>query len=50
MVWLKRILWVGLAFLVLVAAAAGVYINRAFPALDGELKTAGLKAPGQHWP
>jgi len=45
MVWLKRILWVGLAFLVLVAAAAGVYINRAFPALDGELKTAGLKAP-----
>ncbi len=45
MVWFKRFLWLFLALLVLAAAAAGIYVNRTFPALDGELKAAGLKAP-----
>jgi penicillin amidase len=35
------------ALLVLVALAAGVYVWRAFPQLDGELKAPGLKAPVQ---
>ncbi|NQW93802.1 MAG: penicillin acylase family protein, partial [Polaromonas sp.] len=44
MVWFKRFVWLFLALLVVVAAAAGIYINRTFPALDGELRAAGLKA------
>ena len=45
MTWFKRILWVLLAALILLAASLAVYVNRSFPALDGELKAAGLKAP-----
>ena len=30
--------------LVVLSVAAGIYVNRSFPALDGELKVAGLKA------
>ena len=45
MTWLKRILWALLAALILLAAGLAVYVNRSFPALDGELKAAGLKAP-----
>ena len=45
--WFKRFLWLVLALLVMVACAAGVYVNRTFAALDGELKAAGLKAPVQ---
>ena len=45
MTWFKRFLWLLLALLVLLACAAGIYVNRAFPALDGELKATGLKAP-----
>ena len=43
--WFKRLLWLLLALLVLLACAAGIYVNRAFPALDGELTAAGLGAP-----
>ncbi len=45
MVWLKRFLWLVLTLLVVLAAATGIYVNRSFPALDGELKVSGLKAP-----
>ena len=45
MVWFKRFLWLILALLLVLAAAVGLYINRSFPALGGELKAAGLKAP-----
>ena len=45
MVWFKRLAWALLALLVLVAATLGIYVNRSFPAIDGELKAAGLKAP-----
>ena len=45
MPWLKRILWALLGALILLAAGLAVYVNRSFPALDGELKAAGLKAP-----
>ncbi len=31
--------------MLLLGCAAGIYVNRAFPALDGELKAAGLRAP-----
>mgnify|MGYP000228647491 CR=1 FL=1 len=34
-----------LALLLLAAAAAGVYVWRSFPALDGALRVAGLSAP-----
>ena len=34
-----------LALLVLLTFAAGIYINRTFPALDGDLRVSGLKAP-----
>ena len=37
MVWFKRVAWALLALLVLLAAAAGVYVNRSFPVIDGEL-------------
>ena len=43
--WFKRFLWLLVALLVLLACAAGVYVNRTFVKLDGELKVAGLKAP-----
>ena len=45
MVWFKRLAWALLALLVLLAAAAGVYVNRSFPVIDGELTAAGLHAP-----
>ncbi len=45
MTWFKRLLWLILALLVLLAGAASIYVNRTFAALDGELKAAGLKAP-----
>ena len=45
MVFIKRALWTLLALLILVIAAGAVYVNRTFPALDGELKAVGLKAP-----
>ncbi|WP_411880393.1 penicillin acylase family protein [Polaromonas sp. YR568] len=45
MIWFKRVL-LGFAVLLLIAAAAGgVYIYRASPALDGELRAAGLLGP-----
>ena len=45
MVWFKRILWTVLALLTLLAAILAVYVYRSFPAISGELKTVGLKAP-----
>lgn len=45
MVWFKRILGSLGALLLVAAAIAGVYVYRAFPALDGELQAAGLAAP-----
>ncbi|MGB4116431.1 MAG: penicillin acylase family protein [Polaromonas sp.] len=45
MVWFKRFFWLVLALLIVLAAASGIYINRSFPALSGELKVNGLKAP-----
>ena len=45
MFFIKRALWTLLALLILVIAAGAVYVNRTFPALDGELKATGLKAP-----
>lgn len=45
MVWVKRVFWVVLVLVLLLAAALGVYANRALPALDGELKLAPLTAP-----
>ena len=34
-----------LALLVTLARAEGIYVNRTFAVLDGEVKVAGLKAP-----
>ncbi|MES2362602.1 MAG: penicillin acylase family protein [Pseudomonadota bacterium] len=45
MIWFKRVLGFFGALLLLAAAIAGVYVYRAFPALDGELQAAGLAAP-----
>ncbi len=45
MIWLKRTARALLAVVVLLAAAAGLYVKRSFPALDGELKLAVLAAP-----
>ena len=45
MTWFKRLLWLFFAVMLLLGCAAGIYVNRAFPALDGELKAAGLRAP-----
>ncbi len=42
--WFKRLGMVLAALLLVLAAAMGVYAARAMPALDGELKAAGLKA------
>ena len=43
MTWFKRIVWSVLAIVLLLAAALAVYVSRSFPALEGELKAAGLK-------
>ena len=45
MTWFKRILWVCLALVILLGLALAVYVNRSFPAVNGELKIAGLKQP-----
>jgi penicillin G amidase len=45
MVWLKRGLWLLLGLLILVSAAAGIYVYRSFPSLSGELRATGLIAP-----
>ena len=45
MVWFKRILSAVLVLLTLLAAILAVYVYRSFPAISGELKTVGLKAP-----
>lgn len=45
MIWFKRVLWSVLLLLVLAAAFIALYIYRSFPALDGELRAAGLQAP-----
>ncbi|MDP1953079.1 MAG: penicillin acylase family protein [Polaromonas sp.] len=45
MVWTKRFFGLLLLLAVLLAAALAVYVYRSFPALDGELKLAGLGAP-----
>ena len=37
--------WLMLALLVTLARAEGIYVNRTFAVLDGEVKVAGLKAP-----
>jgi penicillin G amidase len=42
--WLKRLVGGVLLLLVLAAAAAGIYIYRAFPVLDGSLQVRGLGA------
>lgn len=42
MIWLKRSAWTLLGVLALMAAAAGIYVTRTFPQLDGTLKTPGL--------
>lgn len=44
MVWFKPFLWLILALLTVLCAAAGVYVTPSFPKLDGELKSADLKA------
>ena len=45
MIWIKRFFWLLLALLVTLACATGIYVNRTFAVLDGEVKVAGLKAP-----
>ena len=45
MIWIKRLFWLMSALLVLLACATGIYVNRTFAALDGEVKVAGLIAP-----
>jgi penicillin amidase len=45
LIWFKRVLAALAWCCCLIAAAAGVYIYRASPALDGELRAAGLRAP-----
>ena len=44
-VWLKWIMLVMAFLLLALTVGIGVYVARAFPALDGELKAPGLKAP-----
>ncbi|CAN7288567.1 penicillin acylase family protein [Polaromonas sp. LjRoot131] len=43
LLWFKRVLAALAALLLIAAAAAGIYIYRATPALDGELQAAGLR-------
>ncbi|MFC6280949.1 MULTISPECIES: penicillin acylase family protein [Polaromonas] len=45
MIWFKRTLGSLGALLLVAVGVAGVYVYRAFPALDGELQAAGLAAP-----
>ncbi len=45
MVWLKRGLWLLVGLALLASAAAGIYIYRTFPAMNGELRATGLQAP-----
>ena len=44
MIWIKRFFWLMFALLVLLTCATGIYVNRTFAALDGEVKVTGLKA------
>jgi penicillin amidase len=44
-VWIKRFFWFLLLLAALLAVALAVYVQRALPALDGELRVAGLAAP-----
>lgn len=43
--WIRRGLWALLGVLLLVALAAGAYLQRATPRTDGELTLPGLRAP-----
>lgn len=43
LIWFKRFFAALAALLLLAAAAAGIYVYRAGPALDGELRAAGLR-------
>ncbi|MES1979396.1 MAG: penicillin acylase family protein [Pseudomonadota bacterium] len=45
MIWFKRVLWSVLLLILLAAAFIAFYIYRTFPALDGDLRAAGLQAP-----
>ncbi len=45
MVWLKRGLWLLVGLALLASAAAGIYIYRTFPAMNGKLRATGLQAP-----
>lgn len=45
MVWIQRLCWLVAMVLLLMAAAAGVYVQRSLPQLDGELPLPGLQAP-----
>ena len=45
MVWVKRFFGLLLLLVAVLAAVLAVYVYRSFPALDGELKLAGLGAP-----
>ena len=45
LVWFKRISAGLLVLLVLAALATGLYVYRTFPALDGEIRAAGLRGP-----
>ena len=41
---LKRLVWLLLALLSVVAAAGAVYVYRSFPAIDGQLRASNLNA------
>ena len=43
-IWIKRLLCLLLALMCVAMVAAAIYVYRAFPSLDGELKAPGLKA------
>ena len=45
--WLLQVLAVLIGFVLLLGSAAVVYVQRSFPALDGQLPVAGLTAPVQ---
>ncbi|MFC5522790.1 penicillin acylase family protein [Polaromonas jejuensis] len=45
MIWFKRIAAALLLIMLIIAAAVGIYVYRAFPALDGELQAPGLQGP-----
>jgi penicillin amidase len=43
--WIKRGLWAVLALGLLLAVAAGIYVQRSLPLLDGQLRLSVLKGP-----